>query len=151
MRLEEPTMTKAERAVASFQEGFSCSQAVFTAFSDDYGLDRTAALRISQAFGGGMAHLGEACGAVTGAFMVIGLKHGRTRAEDLAARDKTYALMQSFARRFKELHCSLTCRCLLGCDIGTEEGMQAARDKNLFQTLCVQYVHDAAEIVESLL
>jgi C_GCAxxG_C_C family probable redox protein len=144
-------MTKAERAVATFQEGFSCSQAVVTAFSDDFGLDRDVALKISQAFGGGMGHLGEACGAVTGAFMIIGLKHGRTKADDLPARDRTYALMQAFARRFKELHCSITCRCLLGCDIGTEEGMKAAQDKNLFQTLCLNYVKDAAEILESLL
>jgi len=144
-------MTKAERAAATFQEGFSCSQAVLTAFSGDFGLDRDIALKISQALGGGMARLGEACGAVTGAFMVIGLKHGRTRAEDLAARDKTYAVMQEFARQFKNLHCSLTCRCLLGCDIGTDEGMSAAREKNLFQTLCLNYVKDAAEIVDSLL
>jgi C_GCAxxG_C_C family probable redox protein len=144
-------MTKVERAVAMFKEGFSCSQAVFTAFSDDLGLDRTAALKIAQAFGGGMGHLGEACGAVTGAFLAIGLKHGRTRAEDLAARDKTYALVQAFAKRFKELHCSITCRCLLGCDIGTEEGMKTAQEKNLFQTLCVNYVKDAAEILENLL
>ncbi|MBM3293591.1 MAG: C_GCAxxG_C_C family protein [Candidatus Aminicenantes bacterium] len=144
-------MTKAERAAATFQEGFSCSQAVLTAFSDDFGLDRDVALRISQALGGGLAHLGEACGAVTGAFMVIGLKHGRTRAEDLAARDKTYAVMQEFARKFRDLHCSLTCRCLLGCDIGTAEGMKAALEKNLFQTLCLHYVKDAAEIVDALL
>jgi C_GCAxxG_C_C family probable redox protein len=144
-------MTKAERAGASFQEGFSCSQAVFTAFSDDFGLDRLTALKVSQAFGGGMGHLGEVCGAVTGAFMAIGLKYGRTRADDLEARDKTYALIQAFAHRFKELHCSLTCRCLLGCDIGTEEGMKAARDKNLFQTLCLNYVKDAAEIADALM
>jgi C_GCAxxG_C_C family probable redox protein len=144
-------MTKKERAAATFQEGFSCSQAVFTAFCEDYGLNRDLGLKISQAFGGGMAHLGEACGAVTGAFMVIGLKYGRVKADDVAAKEKTYVLMQAFARRFKELHCSLTCRCLLGCDIGTEEGMKAAQEKNLFQTLCLNYVKDAAEIVESLL
>ena len=143
-------MTKAERALATFDEGFSCSQAVFTAFCEDHGLDRNLGLKISQAFGGGMAHLGEACGAVTGAFMVIGLKHGRLKADDLAAKEKTYDLMRTFARRFKELHCSLTCRCLLGCDIGTEEGMKTAQEKNLFQTLCRNYVKDAAEIVESL-
>ncbi|MBM3295667.1 MAG: C_GCAxxG_C_C family protein, partial [Candidatus Aminicenantes bacterium] len=103
------------------------------------------------AFGGGMAHLGEVCGAVTGAFMAFGLKYGRTRADDLEARDKTYALIQAFARRFKELHCSLTCRCLLGCDIGTEDGMKTAREKNLFQTLCLNYVKDAAEIADALM
>lgn len=143
--------TKADHAVALFKEGFSCSQAVFAAFCGDFGLDRTTALKLAQPFGGGMAHLGEACGAVTGAFLAIGLKHGRTKADDLAARDKTYAVMRQFADRFKALHCSIQCRCLLGLDLGTEEGMALAREKNLFLTLCVKYVQHAAEIVDEIL
>jgi C_GCAxxG_C_C family probable redox protein len=142
---------KSERAAALFQEGFSCSQAVFATFSEDFGLDRDISLKLSQAFGGGMAHLGEACGAVTGAFMLIGLKYGRTKADDLEARDRTYAKMRQFTDRFKALHCSIQCRCLLGLDIGTEEGMRLAREKNLFQTLCSNYVRNAAEIVEEIL
>jgi C_GCAxxG_C_C family probable redox protein len=144
-------MNKAEKAVALFKEGFSCSQAVFSAFSEDFGLDRNTSLKISQPFGGGMAHMGEACGAVTGAFMLIGLKYGRTKADDLAARDRTYAKMRQFTDRFKALHCSIQCRCLLGLDLGTEEGMRLAREKNLFQTICVKYVQDAATIVEEFL
>jgi C_GCAxxG_C_C family probable redox protein len=142
---------KSERAAALFQEGFSCSQAVFATFSEDFGLDRDISLKLSQAFGGGMAHLGEACGAVTGAFMLIGLKYGRTKADDLEARDRTYAKMRQFTDKFKALHCSIQCRCLLGLDIGTEEGMRLAREKNLFQTLCSNYVRNAAEIVEEIL
>lgn len=144
-------MKKTEQAAALFKEGFSCSQAVFVAFSEDHGLDRDTSLKLAQAFGGGMAHLGEACGAVTGAFMLIGLKYGRTKADDLEARDRTYAKMRQFAERFKALHCSIQCRCLLGLDLGTEEGMRLAREKNLFQTLCVKYVQDAATIVEEIL
>ena len=51
-------------------------------------------------FGGGIARRADWCGALTGAFLVIGLKHGRIRAEDAAARDKTYALVQEFIARF---------------------------------------------------
>jgi C_GCAxxG_C_C family probable redox protein len=144
-------MTKAEAAAAAFKEGFSCSQAVFTAFSGDLGLERLQALKISQALGGGMGHQGEACGAVTGAYLAIGLKHGRTRADDVAARDRTYDLMKTFAEQFKALHGSITCPCLLGCDIGTEDGMREARARDLFQKLCANYVRDAAEILEDLL
>jgi C_GCAxxG_C_C family probable redox protein len=140
-----------ERAVALFREGFSCSQAVFAAFSGEFGLDLPTSLKLSQPLGGCMAHLGEACGAVTGAFLLIGLKHGRTKADDLAARDKTYDLMHRFVDKFKGLHGSILCRCLLGLDLGTEDGMKQARDKNLFQTVCVKYVQHAAEIVEDLL
>ena len=45
-------------------------------------MGREMALKVSGAFGGGMGHLGETCGAVTGAFMLIGLKYGKTRVED---------------------------------------------------------------------
>jgi C_GCAxxG_C_C family probable redox protein len=144
-------MSKVEKAVALFNQGFSCSQAVFTTYSEELGLDRTTSLRVSQAFGGGMAHLGEACGAVTGAFMLIGLKYGRIRAEDLDAKERTYALMRTFAEKFKARHGSIQCPCLLGLDLGTEEGMRLAKEKNLFQTHCVKYVQNAAEIIEGIL
>jgi C_GCAxxG_C_C family probable redox protein len=144
-------MSKSETAASAFREGFSCSQAVFAAFSDDFGLDRPLALKISQAMGGGMGHLGQTCGAVTGAFLTIGLKHGRTRAEDMEARDRTYALMKTFTERFLALHGSISCPDLLGCDLGTPAGLKEAQDKNLFQTACASYVKDAAEILEDLL
>ena len=67
-------MTKAEDAVALFQHGFSCSQAVLTVFAQDFGLDRDLALRISQGFGAGMAYTDDICGAASGAIMVIGLR-----------------------------------------------------------------------------
>ena len=144
-------MSKVEKALACFKEGFSCSQAVFSTYSEGLGLDRLTSLKISQAFGGGMAHLGETCGAVTGAFMLIGLKYGRTRAEDLAARERTYDLIRKFVEGFKGLHGSIQCRRLLGLDLGTEEGMRLAKEKNLFQTLCAGYVKNAAEIIEDIL
>ncbi|MCX6560070.1 MAG: C-GCAxxG-C-C family protein [Candidatus Aminicenantes bacterium] len=145
---ENPRVAK---AAAVFEEGFSCSQAVFLAFAEDLGLERETALRLSQAFGGGMAHLGEACGAVTGAFMALSLKHGRTRADDLAARDRTYERMRRLADRFKELHGSLKCPTLIGVDLATPEGMAEARDRGLFRTLCAGYVRTAAELVDELL
>jgi C_GCAxxG_C_C family probable redox protein len=144
-------MSKVDEAVACFKEGFSCSQAIFATYSEDLGLDRMTSLKISQAFGGGMARLGETCGAVTGAVMLIGLKYGRTRAEDLAARERTYDLIRKFVEDFKARHGSIQCRRLLGLDLGTEEGMRLAKERNLFQMLCNGYVKNAAEIIEDIL
>ncbi|MBN1940287.1 MAG: C_GCAxxG_C_C family protein [Candidatus Aminicenantes bacterium] len=145
-------MTKSEQAGATFDSGFSCSQAVFAAFAEDFGLDRETALKISQAMGGGMAHLGFTCGAVTGAFLAISLRHGRCRADDLAAKEKTYALMTEFVRRFKARHGQdLTCPGLIGVDLGTAEGTKEADDGNLFEKRCEVFVRDAAAITEDLL
>jgi C_GCAxxG_C_C family probable redox protein len=115
------------------------------------GLERELALRVAGAFGGGMARMGETCGAVTGALMAIGLKYGMTQAKDEKARDKTYKLAQEFATRFKERHGSIVCRDLLGYDLGKPEGRKGALEKGLFTTLCPQFVQDAVEIVEQLL
>jgi C_GCAxxG_C_C family probable redox protein len=70
-------MTKPDDAAAYFNEGFSCSQAVVSSFSEDLGFDKETARKISCGFGAGMARTGNICGAVTGAMMVIGLKYGR--------------------------------------------------------------------------
>lgn len=45
------------------------------------------AKRIAGGFGGGMGYINETCGAVTGAFMLIGLKYGKVEVDDNAARD----------------------------------------------------------------
>jgi C_GCAxxG_C_C family probable redox protein len=99
-----------------------------------------------------MAHLGFTCGAVTGAFLAIGLRHGRVRVEDSAAKEKTYAVMTEFARRFRARHGDdLSCPPLIGCDLATAAGQKKARDGNLFQTRCATFVRDAAAILEDLL
>jgi C_GCAxxG_C_C family probable redox protein len=140
-----------EQAVACFQEGFSCSQAVLATFAPQFGLDRDLALKVSGAFGAGMGRMGETCGAVTGAFMVIGLLHGRTKAEDQETKEKAYALVAELADQFRQRNGSLACRELLGCDLGTPEGRQCAHDHGLSATRCVKFVRDAAEIVERML
>jgi len=144
-------MSRPEIALCLFRQGFSCSQAVAAAFAPDLGLDREAALRLAQPFGGGIARRADWCGAVTGAFLAIGLKHGRDRAEDAAARDRTYALVNEFIARFSARHGQLKCRDLLGCDIGTPEGQKQAETQKLHQTKCEDFVRDAAAILEEIL
>jgi len=52
----------------------NCAQSVFAAFSEDIGMDFETALKLSSSFGGGMGRLREVCGAVSGMFMIAGLK-----------------------------------------------------------------------------
>jgi C_GCAxxG_C_C family probable redox protein len=144
-------MNRVELAVSCFKEGFHCCQALVSTYGPQFGLDREVALKVSGGFGAGMGRMGETCGAVTGAFMVIGLKHGRTVVGDKEAQEKTYALVNEFVHRFKSRNRSIVCRELLGCDVGTPEGMKLAREKKLFTTVCPKFVQDAAEIVEQIL
>jgi C_GCAxxG_C_C family probable redox protein len=144
-------VTKKERALDLFKQGYSCSQAFAAVFAEDYGLPVETALRLSQGFGGGMARLAETCGAVTGAIMIIGLKHGRTRPEDKEAKERTYDIVQDLFRRFRARHGSLRCRDLLGCDVGTAEGQKIAADAKLHDTLCTLLIASSIEILEDVL
>ncbi|HKL98341.1 MAG TPA: C-GCAxxG-C-C family protein [Mobilitalea sp.] len=144
-------MSKADNAVECYNQGFNCSQAVFSTYSEQLGLDRETALKVACPFGGGMARMGYTCGAVTGAFMLIGLKYGKYLPEDNDARENTYRLVREFTNRFKEMYGSIECHDLLGSDISTEKGVTFASEHGLFKKLCPCYVGDAAKIIEELL
>jgi C_GCAxxG_C_C family probable redox protein len=101
--------------------------------------------------GGGCARLGLTCGAVTGAYMVIGLKYGKVKADDNEAKEKTYAFVQEFSERFVERNKSLNCTELLGNDLGTPEGHAKVKEQNLIVTVCERLVRDAVEILEEVL
>jgi C_GCAxxG_C_C family probable redox protein len=143
-------MGKANDALACFGQGFNCSQAVLSVFAEDFGLEREMALRVAGGFGGGM-RMGEVCGAVTGAFMVIGLKYGKMRPEDDEARKQTYRIVREFADKMKAKHGSILCRELIGCDLSTKDGYTQAIEKGVFVTLCPGFVKDAVEILEAIL
>ncbi|HOW43169.1 MAG TPA: C-GCAxxG-C-C family protein [Candidatus Omnitrophota bacterium] len=140
-------MKKVDDAVFCFKEGFSCSQAILSAYGKELGIDNKTALKIASAFGGGMARMGETCGAVTGAFMVIGLKY----AVDKNSKDKVYAVVKEFVDGFKARNRSIVCKELLGYDMSTPEGMNAIKEKKLVGTICPKLVKDAAEILEQIL
>jgi len=144
-------MNNPECAVALFKEGFSCSQAVLAAYGKQFELKQKLALRVAGAFGGGMGRMGETCGAVTGAIMVVGLKFGSTTAGDLKARENAYAVVREFVHRFKGRNVSVLCRDLLDCDISTPEGMERAKEEGLIKQTCPKFVKDAAEILDQLI
>ena len=140
---------KSQDAAELFRNGFLCSQAVLATFSDSYGLDRNSALKIASGLGAGM-RCSEICGAVSGAVLVIGLKHGHTDAKDTAAKKICDAKVREFLSIFLERNQALTCRDILGCDISTPAGRQKAVDDKLFTTVCVDKVASAATILEEL-
>ncbi len=144
-------MNKTDFAVECFNSGFSCSQSVLAAFCEDYGLDKKLALKIACSFGGGMAHLGEACGAVTGAFMVLGLKYGQDDKEDKHSRALNFLLVKDFANRFRKLNGSISCKELIEYDISDEKQLIAARQTDVFQTKCAMYVRNAVNLLEEII
>jgi C_GCAxxG_C_C family probable redox protein len=141
---------RVQTALERFNNGFNCSQSVLSSFSEQFGLDCEKAFKVATGFGGGM-HMAGTCGAVTGAFMVLGLKYGNSTAQNRQAKEKTYEMVSQFTDRFKRRNKSVECGKLLDCDISTPEGMKEAQDKGLFTSVCPRVVQDAAEILEEML
>ncbi len=121
-----------------------CSQAVLCAFCEDYGLDKSLALPLAKGFCGGMGHTGQTCGAVTGAYMVLGMDQKKTP-------DNTYELIGEFNREFKRLHHTLNCTELTGYDLRLPEQLDEAKQKGVFANVCPNLVSDAVKILEVLL
>ena len=144
-------MTKAEIARTCFGQGFSCSQAVFSAYAEDYGMDQQAALRVAGAFGGGLARSGGPCGAMSGALMVIGLEHGMVSADAPQAKEHTYRVAQEFVERFRAANGAVDCRELLGHDMSTPEGRQAIKETGVTKAICPKLVQSASEILDEML
>ena len=115
------------------------------------GLDREIGLRISSAFGGGMGGQGEVCGAVSAAFMVIGLRYGSAGRHDDEERQRIGKIAGMFMDRFKSRNGSILCRDLLGADIATPEGLETAIEKVLFDNICPGIIKSSVEILEEVI
>jgi len=136
-------------AVETFRGGINCTQAILSAWGSRHGLDRDTAMKIGGAFGSGM-NMGETCGAVTGALMVIGLRHARVSSAGFLSRDRTEKETLEFIERFKMRNGTVSCKELLGCDLGTPQGRATAKRDKSFKTRCPKFVRDAAEILEEM-
>lgn len=141
-----------ERAAELFKEGYNCSQSVFAAYSEELGMDFETALKLSASFGGGMGRLREVCGAVSGMFMVVGLKSGYSSPTDDAAKANHYKLIQELAQKFKEQNGSIICRNLLGLSKPEGSPVPEARTENYYKKRpCVELVKSAAKILDEYL
>ena len=148
---QEKIMTRSDDALEDFKNGFTCSSAVFSAFSGEMGLDSETAKKIACGYGAGISRTGNICGAVSGAIMVIGLKYGKTKRGDDAATEMTRALVRKFIHEFTQRNGSINCTELLGYNLSKPEEDEKARENNLFVTKCPDLVGDAVLILEKIL
>lgn len=147
-------MNRVEKAAELFLEGFNCSQSVFTAFCDRFGMDEETAKRVSAGLGGGVGRMREVCGAVSGAAMVIGSIASATDGDDKESKAKNYELVREFAERFKERHGgTVICREMLKLNIPMENtAMPENRTAEYYKSRpCLKAVEDAADILTQII
>ena len=150
--------SRTEQAVALFKEGFNCSQSVFAAYADLFGMDTETALRVSASFGGGIGRMREVCGAANGMFLVAGMLTGSIEGKDQTAKKNNYEVVQRLAAEFKkENGGTYICRELLGLGMdGTKIALgnttpEARTEEYYKKRPCLKTIEGAAAIVERLL
>jgi len=112
---EQEIKQRQERAVELFHEGFNCSQAVFGACADLFGIDdQEKALKVSASFGGGIGRMRLTCGAASGMFLLEGLHSGSATPGDIEGKKKNYEQVQELAKAFIEENGALDCGTLSG-------------------------------------
>lgn len=142
-------MTHEEKALSYFQDKFHCSQSVLAAYAEEFGLTEEQALKVAYCLNSGMRK-GEVCGACSGALLVLGMKYGQCKKDDLESRTRANQKTIEFLERFEKEKGSYICNDLLGCDISTADGIQYAIEHNRFTDVCPQMVSSAVRILEEM-
>jgi len=142
-------VTREEKAVGLFSNGYNCAQSVLGAFCNENGLDADIAFKLANGFGGGV-RCGEVCGAVSGAAMVIGLKCGFCSQGDFKQKGYCNKKTFEFIERFRNENGSMICRDLLGADIRSPDDFNSPETRALFKTICPKMVAAAVRILENM-
>lgn len=143
---------RVQKAQELFYQGYNCSQAVFGAYADIFGVDFKTALKLSAGLGGGCGRQRELCGAVSGAVLVIGLKYGSVQGDDQQGKKLCYEKVRAFSDEFKKVNRSIICRELLGIDNIEESSTPNKRDEQYYKKRpCAQLVKTSAEVLENFI
>ena len=144
-------MTHKEKADMLLRQQYHCSQALFGAFAEDFGLDMETAFKISTCFGAGMRQ-GDVCGCISASLMVLGMAYGFYDAQDreleMFGNQKTREFMEKFRER---MNGEMTCREILAHDITTPEGMKVIKQAGLILKNCPRPINHSIDILEEML
>ena len=120
-----------QKALENYQSGCNCAQAILKTFAADLELNEDIAMKMASGLGSGM-YTGETCGAVSAAFIALGLKHGGS---DLDKRKTVLKKLKEYENEFKGKNNSLNCKEL----------------KTVYKKDCKELVKDSAKLLENLL
>jgi C_GCAxxG_C_C family probable redox protein len=148
--MKERSSLFSEKAANYFERDYNCAQSVLLAMQEYYGVRRNKLIpRIAMAFGGGIGRRGSLCGALTGAIMAIGLKHGANKTV-LIDKEEAYEIALKFYDQFVRECGSPFCRELIGYDLTNPEELEKLRKSNVREEKCAQFVKKAVEMLINL-
>lgn len=144
-------MTHKEKAEQLLHQQYHCSQALFGAFAEDFGMDLKTAFKISTCFGGGMRQ-GGTCGCITASLLILGMALGFYDAQDRELEVYGNKKTEEFIRLFTEkMNGAVNCRDILGKDISKPEEMAVIRKEGLILQKCPDALSISIDILEEML
>ena len=94
--------------------------------------------------------MGETCGAVAGALMIVGLTYGQKDLNSSNAKEKTYRLAMKFIKKFRGRNNSIVCFDLIGFRLSPKNNLSPDEINSIMEK-CPKYVQDASEILQEIL
>ena len=143
-------MCRSSIAVNKFKEGYCCAQSVLFSYTDKLNISKDLALKMADGFGAGMARKQEACGAVSGAILVLNLLYGRGENDGEEQHEFTYGKVKELIDKFEARFDTVNCRKLLdGCDLMTPEGQELFKAEKMSEKCC-GYVDYTVKILDEI-
>jgi len=114
---------------SNFPKGrpYNCCESVLLALKDHLGVESDIIPKIGTGIGAGVSLNGLLCGSISSVAMAIGLKYGRTRAEE--DPQPIWRMVDKYVAEFKEKFGHVNCRQLTGLDLKTKEGLKEYFEK----------------------
>ncbi len=136
-----------EEILLRFQAGIDCGQVVMENYAEKVDVSIESARKLASTFGGGFG-LGECCGAVNAAMILIGMKYGYSEDNDLEQKKILNEKKDEFLKAFSEKYSDISCKGLLGHNISEPGEYEKIVEEGLMISLCPQIVNDVMAILK---
>lgn len=141
---------KIKNAKQLFANNINCAQSTLAVHASDYGMSKELAFKLASAMGGGMGHQGKTCGAVIGAYMVLGLEFGNQIPDDIESKLILREASNLFVEKFNKRHGNIDCPLLLKKDFRIAEELEEIQETGLTKKRCPEFIQSSIEIIQEI-
>ncbi len=140
--MDDDASRLADRAEQRFRSGHNCAQSTLWTVAEAMGISCPECIPgVALAMGGGIGHTGQACGALTGGVMAIGLAVDRfTEESQQGKKDRANGLAARFVDAFVEGFGTPDCAQVLGFSWREPDALERFRREDAMGHKCAPCV-----------
>lgn len=106
---------------------YNCCESVLLALKDCLGQGSEVIPRIGTGIGAGVSLNGLLCGCVSSVALAIGMRYGRSSAEE--SPQQVWSMVDKYVADFRDRFGNIDCRQLTGLNLKTKEGLKEYYEK----------------------